>query len=408
MMEEYALKDLDMLGERIIETSRQGMADAINELPKGWNAEMDRRLRADRSATLTVGDGEIWSILRAAGVSGSAPLLYGGLYLVRGQMRGGRRHPDHAGTLDAIQVIAREHHRQCVAPRGRRPSERPYAPDVVFGCLHQALPDVVNQGRRTFGTVGRPRHDRPRNEIVVHDDEFSQRGTGARPHQDGLQRHLISGNVPVEITEAITPLVVWQKTIARTRADRSPAGGLGQTMVVANREDGPFGLAAFERVHFPRGRDGGGEGAKGDLHLGRRPAKQGFQPIPKGERLIVEMPGGGGGDRTRDPEAVVRVRAGFIDVQRRRVNTALSSEKGSMSIRPGRTAAGELIVVSLAKLWICRRMTRSAAGWWTVVRGSGAAVQREAVACSGDRLGWFDQAEARKCSAPANRVQALF
>ena len=41
MMEEYALDDLGVLGEHIIKTSRQGMVDAINELPKGsWSAEM--------------------------------------------------------------------------------------------------------------------------------------------------------------------------------------------------------------------------------------------------------------------------------------------------------------------------------------------------------------------------------
>ena len=64
--------------------------------------------------------------------------------------------------------------------------------------------------------------------------------------------------------------------------------------------------------------DGGGEGAKGRLHLtsGEVLRNKGFQPIPKGERLIVEMPGGGGyGDpKSRDPASVAAdARAGFID-----------------------------------------------------------------------------------------------
>ena len=91
-------------------------------------------------------------------------------------------------------------------------------------------------------------------------------------------------------------------------------------MIVANREDAPFGIfATFERVHFAaRGRDGGGEGAKGKLTLdkGTVMRNKGFQPIPKGEKLIVEMPGGGGyGDpRLRAPKDVAAdVLSGFID-----------------------------------------------------------------------------------------------
>ena len=68
------------------------------------------------------------------------------------------------------------------------------------------------------------------------------------------------------------------------------------------------------------------------------------------------MPGGGGyGDpKTRDPETVVPLTCAPASstVQRRRVNMALSSEKGSMSIRPGQELAERgagLIVVSLAE-----------------------------------------------------------
>ena len=340
MMDEYALNDLDALGEHIIETSRQGMADAINELPKGsWNAEMridGYEAPIDLKATLTVGDGEILvDFTGSSGVSEfgiNCPLCYTEAYTSFGvKCVVGAAIPNNAGTLDAIRVTAPENtivnalHPCAVVARA---SIGHMLPDVVFGCLHQALPDVVpaegtsNLWNLKLGAGHGMTGPETRSPFMMM--SFHSGGAGARPHQDGLSATPYpSGvrNVPVEITEAITPLVVWQKEYRENSGGPGrQRGGLGQTMVVANREDGPFGIfATFERVHFPpRGRDGGGEGAKGKLSLtsGDVLRNKGFQSIPKRERLIVEMPGGGGyGDpKFRDPESVAAdVRAGFID-----------------------------------------------------------------------------------------------
>ena len=160
---------------------------------------------------------------------------------------------------------------------------------------------------------------------------FHSGGAGARPEQDGLSATPYpSGvrNVPVEITEAITPIVIWRKDY---RTDSGGAGrqrgGLGQTMVIASREDAPFGIfAGFERVHFPaRGRDGGGPGAKGRLRLesGAELRHKGFQVVPAQDRLIVEMPGGGGyGDpHARNAETVADdVRNGLVTAEAARAD----------------------------------------------------------------------------------------
>ena len=152
---------------------------------------------------------------------------------------------------------------------------------------------------------------------------FHSGGAGARPGLDGLSATPFpSGvrNVPVEATEAITPLVFWKKEL---RADSGgpgrTRGGLGQTIEVENREGAPFGIyATFERtVHAARGRGGGGPGALGRLSLGSgtKLRNKGFQVVPEGERLVVEMPGGGGlGDpAARDPAAVEKdVRRGLV------------------------------------------------------------------------------------------------
>ena len=128
-------------------------------------------------------------------------------------------------------------------------------------------------------------------------------------------------NVPIEITEAITPLIVWRKELRRgSGGPGKQRGGLGQRMEIANRDDAAFGIQArFERGVYPaRGRSGGEAGAKGRLSLatGASLAIKGLQIIPAGDRLIVEMPGGGGyGDPfARDPALVARdVHHGLIE-----------------------------------------------------------------------------------------------
>ena len=66
-----------------------------------------------------------------------------------------------------------------------------------------------------------------------------------------------------------------------------------------------------------RGRHGGGKGQAGRLSLksGAELKPKGLGVVPPGDRLVVEMPGGGGMGpaRERDPEAVRRdVLLGYV------------------------------------------------------------------------------------------------
>ena len=126
--------------------------------------------------------------------------------------------------------------------------------------------------------------------------------------------------MPVEATENVAPIVIWRKELkpdsggaGRTR------GGTGQIMEIATKGDLAFSVnASFDRIaHAPKGRDGGAEGAAGVVtqKSGRILRTKGYQVIPDGDRLILELPGGAGMGRpeTRDPEAVVRdVRDGLV------------------------------------------------------------------------------------------------
>jgi N-methylhydantoinase B len=198
-------------------------------------------------------------------------------------------------------------------------------PDLMMGCLHQTVPERVtaegasalwNPPLRGGGSVsGQSRGNKP----VIEDFEiitFNSGGAGARPQQDGLNATAFPSGVrtmPVEATENVAPIILWRKELkpdsggaGRTR------GGVGQIMEIATKGDLEFAVnAIFDRIgHAPRGRDGGADGAAGVVSRksGERLRAKGFQIIPDGDRLILELPGGAGmGDPTsRDAALVAR------------------------------------------------------------------------------------------------------
>ncbi|MFL5331726.1 MAG: hydantoinase B/oxoprolinase family protein [Geminicoccaceae bacterium] len=342
MMREFDLHDLDALGEAIIGRSRRGMAEAIGRLPQGsWTASMTIdgfEAPVTLAATLTIAGDRV--LVDYAGTSGlsryaiNCPLCYTEAYTAFGLKAAlAPWIPNNTGTLDAIAVTAPEN-TIVNAPHPTAVFARSVIghmlPDVVYGCLDQALPEAVPaEGTSSLWnlsllaghglTAAEGSAVRSFNVTTFHSG-----GAGARPRQDGLSATPFpSGvrNVPVEITEAITPLVIWRKELRRgSGGPGRQRGGLGQRMEIANRDGAAFGLQArFERGEHPaRGRHGGGLGATGRLSLGSGPALKvkGLQVVPPGDRLIVEMPGGGGYGNPfeRDPTLVARdVRYGLVE-----------------------------------------------------------------------------------------------
>jgi N-methylhydantoinase B len=155
---------------------------------------------------------------------------------------------------------------------------------------------------------------------------FHAGGTGARPGSDGLSATAFpSGvkNVPIEVNEAVSPIVVWRKEY---RQDSGGAGefrgGLGQIMEVGTLDKAPFALSAYyDRIDHPaRGRDGGLNGAAGRVSLtsGQVLRGKGLQTVAAKDRVIIAMPGGGGlgNPRKRPTSAVANdVRQGFISAE---------------------------------------------------------------------------------------------
>jgi N-methylhydantoinase B len=221
-------------------------------------------------------------------------------------------------------------------------------PDVMFGCLHQAMGnEVPAEGTSCLWNVmalggpgstdGDPSETVNARPFTVM--SFHSGGTGARPGRDGLSATAFpSGvrNVPIEVNETVSPLLFWKKEY---RQDSGGAGefrgGLGQIMEVSSLDNAPFSLSAYyDRIdHPPRGRNGGHNGAAGILSLGsgKKLRGMGVQTVPKNDRVVIRMPGGGGlGNPRKRPATSVAddVRLGFIsaDAAKRDYGVAVNDD----------------------------------------------------------------------------------
>ena len=352
MMDEFAIPTLDRIAGHILERSKAAALDAVRKLPAGVYRHQMRidglEEPVDLVAEMTIGaDGIDVDFTGSSGISSygiNVPLCYTEAYATFGvKCIVAPDVPNNAGSLSTIRITAPKGsilNAEHPAPVAVRHVTGQMLPDVVFGCLHRALGGAVPAEGTSclwnlyaYGGPGRVEAD-PK---LLADAEtftvlsFHSGGTGARPGKDGLSATAFpSGvrNVPVEVTEAISPLVVWRKEY---RQDSGGAGtyrgGLGQIMELSLLEDAPFAFSAlFDRIDYPpRGRDNGSDGAAGAIRLasGKPLRGKGTQTIPSGERVVIEMPGGGGlGAATlRDPaEVAADVRAGLVSADAARAH----------------------------------------------------------------------------------------
>ncbi|WP_198370041.1 hydantoinase B/oxoprolinase family protein [Roseomonas rosulenta] len=335
MMDEFHMDSLDELGGYIFEASTRATLAEIAKLPRGtYRGEIKSdgyESSVTMKAAMTIHDDRI--VVDFAGTSGlsnrgiNVPPAYCRAYACFGiKCVVAPEVPNNWASLMPFQMEIPE---GCIlnAPRPYPVSVRHVVgqliPDLMMGCLHQAIPDRVNaEGSsalwnpplRGGSQVSGQAAETEDFEIIT----FNSGGTGARPTKDGLDGTAFPSGVrtmPVEATENVAPVIFWQKQL---RPDSAGAGrtrgGFGQVMEIGAKGDAEFAVnAIFDRVaNPPKGRDGGGEGAAGWVGMndanGTVLRTKGFQIIPKGRRLLLKLPGGGGmGDpRQRDPALVQR------------------------------------------------------------------------------------------------------
>jgi N-methylhydantoinase B len=322
LMREYEIDSLDAVRDYIFENTRHAMLDAFASLPKKQASNAMRTDGYDKpvdlACTVTIEDERIVvdfdgsSPVSDFGIN--CPLCYTAAYASFAvKCVVAPKVPNNSASLDMIVVTAPEN-TIVNAPFPSAVAVRSVVghlvPDVVFGAMHELLPGrAPAEGAGSLWGVkaGAGMGLTPNVGNGVKQTHFMMMslhsgGMGARSSCDGLSATPFpSGvkNIPVEVTEAITPLVIWKKELRQDSGGVGKfRGGLGQTMVVGSREDAPFAiLATFDRIHnAPRGRSGGSDGANGILRLesGELLKPKGRQVIPAGARVVLEMPGGGG------------------------------------------------------------------------------------------------------------------
>jgi N-methylhydantoinase B len=337
MMDEFRLDSLDTLADEIVERSRRASLEAIRALPKGTYRN---RLTMDGYdepielvAALTIGDDGVH-----VDFDGTSPASNYGINVVLNYTLAytsfgvkcivAKDVPNNAGSLSTITVSAPEGSILNVPrpwPVASRHVIGHMLPDLVFGCLHQVVPErVPAEGAASLWIVqlrggetaidAEARRNAPAISPAFEIALFNSGGAGARPARDGLSTTAFPSGVrtmPVEATENVAPVVVWRKEMATDSGGAGVhRGGLGQIMEIGGVDGAPFSvLAQFERLEHPaRGRDGGGNGALGRVALGSGTTLRGKgqQTIPPHDRLLLTLPGGAGYGEpyARDPEAV--------------------------------------------------------------------------------------------------------
>ena len=369
MMDEFAIDDLDRLGAHILAKSRQASLEAISKIKPGeykFSMTVDGYDKPiDLVATMKIGPTGIdVDFTGTSGVSAfgiNVPHCYTEAYASFGvKCIVAPKVPNNEGSLEVIRISAPEGsilNAKHPSPVAARHVTGQMLPDVMFGCLHQALGGgVPAEGASclwnlsAMGGPGRVDGD-PADTVNAKTFtimSFHAGGTGARPGRDGLSATAFpSGvrNVPAEVNETISPIVIWKKEY---RQDSGGAGefrgGLGQIMEVSTLDTAPFAISAYyDRVdHPPRGRDGGQNGMAGKVELesGKKLRGMGQQTVPQKDRLIISMPGGGGlGNPRKRAASVVAedVRQGFIssEAARRDYGVAVNDD---FSVDEGTTA----------------------------------------------------------------------
>ena len=318
MLDEFGLEGIDSLAAHILAESARATREAIARLPDGeWRAEM-RLDGYERPVTLVATlrkQGDALTVDYAgsspASVRGiNSPKCYTDAYSVFGlKCLIAPEVPNNAASLAPFEVLAPTGsivHPERPSPVTARHVIGQMLPDLMFGCLEQALDGQVPAESAGSIWVLAMSRDRAQGQ-AFNVMSVGLGGTGARPTKDGLSTTAFPsgvGGIPVEITEAQSPLVFWHKEyLAGSGGAGRWRGGLAQRIEIGARDGAGFecSAATFDRRdHAARGRQGGSPGAQGRVEIqtadGERSlhAGKGAIQVPAGGRLRVDLPGGGG------------------------------------------------------------------------------------------------------------------
>jgi N-methylhydantoinase B len=320
MMRELDITSLDEIGAYIFKTSRRITEAAIAEVPDGVYKHSMRvdgyDFEIDMVATIKIKGSKLTVDFTGSSPCSrygiNVPLNYATAYSVFG-MRCifAPEVPNNAGSLGCFVLTGPEEGSILNAPRPAPVAQRhilgQIMPDLMYGCLYQAIPDrMPAEGSSCMYDLPlRGGFDMSQGGgATKYAVEVTHNGgTGARPGKDGLSATAFPSGVygaQVEVTESVAPLLFRRRELRQDSGGPGLfRGGLGQNIEIESHENQPITLfATVDRVKYPAlGRDGGMPGMPGKLslmHSGQVMNGKGKQEIPAGEVFDFRTPGGGG------------------------------------------------------------------------------------------------------------------
>ena len=211
--------------------------------------------------------------------------------------------PNNEGVLAPIKVVAPEG--SLLNPRfpascGGRAATGHYVPAVIFGALHQAIPEKVMAAPGSplwiFTLAGLADDGKPFATVL-----FYNGGLGGRAAGDGVSVLSWPSNIsstPVEVAEQSGRLFFHRKALRPgSGGDGRMRGGLGQTIEIESLSERE--LSAWfvtERTKFAApGMGGGAAGGLGRVAInGGDVDTRRMHLLQRGDRVTIATPGGGG------------------------------------------------------------------------------------------------------------------
>ena len=354
MMEDYQMTHLNDLSAAVIERSETSMRAAIEAIPDGTYRHQidmdgfDEPIRIQLAITIA-GDRLI------ADYAGSSLQSNRGINVVYNYCHAYTTYPikcsispevpNNEGSFRPVTVTAPEGsilNCRRPAPVGARHILGHFLSAAVFGALSHVLPERViaegSQGLWNTQLDGITEEEAPFAYVF-----FSSGGTGARPNKDGLSATAFPSGirgVPAEVIENVSPIFMECRELIQDSGGAGKyRGGLGQRMTLRIRSRHPAQHSPmYDRIHFPaKGFAGGHPGAKGRIYLddGTAPHPKTKYMLKPGQRVTLELPGGGGfyPPRERDPKCVREdVIDGLVSIDRARVVYAVALNPDTLEI----------------------------------------------------------------------------
>jgi N-methylhydantoinase B len=326
-MDEYELTDVQALGRAIHDRSQAQMRRAISAWPPGsYKAEVT--IDGFETEVKLCVDVQVRGDSIHVDYSGTSPEVARGINVVP--------HYRVAHTVYALKCLldpVTPNNEGCMlpltdsAPVGSILNPSPHAagaarnlvghiiPSVIFRALQHVVPERVigDSGGAPIWGINCQGHSA--DGTAYGSAQNFHGGLGGRSTVDGLDTLSFPSNckvTPIEIFELAVPVLTECKELIPDSAGAGKfRGGLGQRGILRNLSDRPMNIyLSTERVKFPCfGVVGGQDGRRGAVRINGEPVfAKGKITLASGDRLELELPGGGGwGEpKQRPPELLQR------------------------------------------------------------------------------------------------------